>query len=122
MVEKMVKFGILFDFYGKLLTNRQYTAMKLYYIYDYSLGEISEELKISRQAVYDLIKRSEQKLYELEERLKLVEKFNRNRKEIEKIGIVVDEIELEANNINNHKISEKTKDLKECIRKIMVNS
>lgn len=122
MVEKIVEIGILFDFYGKLLTDRQYLAMELYYIYDYSLAEIGEELNISRQAVYDLIKRSEQKLYELEDTLNLVGKFNLNKKEIEKISIVVEEIENEAKSVENRKIIERTKDLRELIRKIIENS
>ncbi|NMB08197.1 MAG: DNA-binding protein [Tissierellia bacterium] len=122
MVEKIVEIGILFDFYGKLLTDRQYLAMELYYIYDYSLAEIGEELNISRQAVYDLIKRSEQKLYELEDTLNLVGKFNLNKKEIEKIAIVVEEIENEAKSVENRKIIERTKDLRELIRKIIENS
>lgn len=122
MVEKVVEIGIMFDFYGKLLTERQYTAMELYYLYDYSLAEIGEELKISRQAVYDLIKRSEEKLYELENVLNLVEKFNSNRKAIEKIAKLVEEIEKETESINNHKIGKKIEGLRICIREIMMNS
>jgi hypothetical protein len=122
MIEKIVEIGILFDFYGKLLTDRQYLAMELYYIYDYSLAEIGEELNISRQAVYDMVKRSEQKLYELEDTLNLLKKFNLNKKGIEEIAVVVEEIENEAKNIENRKIIEKTKDLKNLINKIIENS
>lgn len=122
MVEKVVEIGIMFDFYGKLLTERQYIAMELYYLYDYSLAEIGEELEISRQAVYDLIKRSEEKLYELENVLRLVEKFNLNRKEIEKIARLVEDIEKEAAGIENHKIGKKIEGLRICLGEIMMNS
>ena len=122
MIEKIVEVGNLFNFYGRLLTDRQYIVMELYYIYDYSLAEIGEELDISRQAVYDTIKRSEQKLYEFEETLNLLEKFNLNKKEIEKLGLVVKEIETEAKNIENFIIVEKTQELRELIVKIIKNS
>ena len=122
MVEKLVKIGILFDFYGKLLTDRQYMAVELYYIYDLSLAEIGEELGISRQGVYDVLKRSEQKLYEFEKNLGLVEKFKSNRKEIEKIAIIVGEIEDISKDIGNQNILEKTKDLKKIVGRIIDNT
>ncbi len=96
--------------------------MELYYIYDYSLAEIGEELDISRQAVYDTIKRSEQKLYEFENTLNLLEKFNLNKRDIEKLALVVKEIENEAENTENPIIIEKTQELRELILKIIENS
>ncbi|NMA87284.1 MAG: DNA-binding protein [Tissierellia bacterium] len=122
MIEKIVEVGNLFNFYGRLLTDRQYIVMELYYIYDYSLAEIGEELDISRQAVYDTIKRSEQKLYEFENTLNLLEKFNLNKRDIEKLALVVKEIENEAENTENPIIIEKTQELRELIFKIIENS
>lgn len=119
MVEKLVEIGILFDFYGKLLTDRQYSVVELYYIYDFSLAEIGEELNISRQAVYDTLKRSEQKLYEYEDILGLIEKFNSNREEIKAVAVLVDEIEGEAEKIGSLKISEKIWELKNLIMRIV---
>lgn len=119
MVEKLVEIGILFDFYGKLLTDRQYSVVELYYIYDFSLAEIGEELNISRQAVYDTLKRSEHKLYEYEDSLGLIEKFNLNKEEIKEIAILVEEIEEESRKNGNLKILEKTKELKNLIGKII---
>lgn len=122
MIEKLVEIGILFDFYGKLLNDRQYLTVELYYIYDLSLAEIGEQLDISRQAVYDMLKRSEQKLYEYEDVLGLVEKFNSNREEIKDVAILVEEIEDESKKIGNLKILEKTEELKNLINKIIDNS
>lgn len=122
MIEKLVEIGILFDFYGKLLNDRQYLTVELYYIYDLSLAEIGEQLDISRQAVYDMLKRSEQKLYEYEDVLGLVEKFNSNREEIKDVAILVEEIENESKKIGNLKILEKTEELKSLIGKIIDNS
>jgi predicted DNA-binding protein YlxM (UPF0122 family) len=51
--------------------------MSLYYLDDYSLGEIAEEYDVSRQAVYDNIKRTEAMLEEYEEKLLLLQKFQK---------------------------------------------
>ena len=50
--------NLLVEFYGSLLTDKQLEYMELYYGDDYSLGEIAEEFDVSRQAVYDNIRRS----------------------------------------------------------------
>lgn len=92
-MEKLVEVGILFDFYGKLLSNKQYQAIELYYIHDLSLSEIGEELSITRQGVFDTLKRSEQKLYHYEETLGLVEKFNLSHDTIRKIIVVARELQ-----------------------------
>ncbi|WP_240544525.1 putative DNA-binding protein [Exiguobacterium algae] len=65
----------LIDFYQALLTPKQRNYMSLYYLDDYSLGEIAEEFEVSRQAVYDNIKRTETMLEQYEEKLGLFEKF-----------------------------------------------
>lgn len=122
MVEKLVEVGILFDFYGKLLSERQFTAIELYYVHDLSLAEIGEELGISRQSVYDTLKRAEENLYEYEKTLGLVKKFDFSREEIDKLYGIIDEIEIEAGNINNYMILKKIKDLKEIVRRIINNS
>ena len=49
--------SLLFDFYGPLLTERQQNVFDLYFNDDLSLGEIAEELLVSRQAVYDTLRR-----------------------------------------------------------------
>ena len=58
-IEKMVEIGLLFEQYKELLTDKQREIVSLYYEEDYSLGEISENLNVSRQGVYDALKRSE---------------------------------------------------------------
>lgn len=63
---------LLFDFYGELLTPRQQKLIRAYYLEDLSLAEIAGEEGVSRQAVHDLIKRSEAALYEYEDRLGFV--------------------------------------------------
>jgi len=75
MLEKTTKMNMLYDFYQTLLTDKQREYMELYYYEDYSLGEIATETNVSRQAIYDNIKRTEQILMNYEEKLQLYEKF-----------------------------------------------
>lgn len=93
MFDKMLQISLLYDFYGQLLTEKQQEVVQLYYNNDYSLGEISEQLNVSRQAVYDTIKRTEKVLFEYEEKLGLVEKFINTQKDIERILEIVEKIE-----------------------------
>ncbi|MEI3606668.1 putative DNA-binding protein [Pseudogracilibacillus sp. SE30717A] len=79
MLEKTTRINMLYDFYHLLLTDKQKTYMELYYREDYSLGEIASDSNVSRQAVYDNIKRTEQLLNSYEETLKLYEKFLRRQ-------------------------------------------
>ncbi|MBQ7255366.1 MAG: YlxM family DNA-binding protein [Oscillospiraceae bacterium] len=58
---------LLFDFYGDLLTDKQKTYFDLYYNQDLSLAEIAENEGVSRQGVYDALKRTERTLRELED-------------------------------------------------------
>ena len=76
-MEKNVKVSMLMEFYGKLLTEKQYTFLDDYYNNDLSLSEIAENYYITRQAVRDNIKKGECKLFELEEKLKMMENMKK---------------------------------------------
>lgn len=75
VLEKTNRVNLLFDFYELLLTEKQQTFLKCYFQDDFSLGEIAAEFNISRQAVYEHIKRAEQMLEMYEEKLGLLRKF-----------------------------------------------
>jgi predicted DNA-binding protein YlxM (UPF0122 family) len=62
----------LFDIYGRLLTDRQQRLLRLYFHDDLSLSEIAERFAVTRQAVYDALRRSTQELERLEDVLRLV--------------------------------------------------
>ncbi len=59
---------LLFDYYGELLTQRQKQCFDMRYNQDLSLGEIAEELQVSRQGVYDNLSRAEAILANMEEK------------------------------------------------------
>ncbi|WP_391208610.1 putative DNA-binding protein [Psychrobacillus sp. L4] len=88
MIEKTTRMNFLFDFYQALLTDKQRSYMQLYYLDDLSLGEIAEEYDISRQAVYDNIRRTEAMLEEYEEKLSLFSKFQNRQETIEQLLLV----------------------------------
>lgn len=72
---------ILYDFYGELLNDKQREYFEDYYFNNLSLGEISENVGVSRNAIHKNIKGSEEKLYFYEEKLGLYQK----RKFMEKL-------------------------------------
>ena len=84
-MEKIVEQGILYDFYGELLTRHQQSVYEDLVVHDMSLGEIAEEHGITRQAVFDLIRRCDRLLQGYEERRKLVSKFRRTREYVSEI-------------------------------------
>ncbi len=67
----------LVDAYGRLLTAHQQRLLRLYYLDDLSLGEIAERLRVTRQAVYDGLRRSLRELERVEESLGLVQVYHR---------------------------------------------
>ena len=84
-MEKNVKVSMLCEIYGKLLTKKQYEILNDYYNNDLSLSEIAENNNITRQAVRDIIKKGENKLFELEEKLGFMEKTMVQEKTLQEI-------------------------------------
>lgn len=122
MVEKLVEIGILFDFYGKLLTEKQYGVVELFYIEDFSLSEIGEELNITRQGVYDTLKRAEEKLYQYESTLGLASKFRENHHNIKRILELTEEIKSSVENEDYKEIIDSTDLIKYIGLEILENS
>ena len=106
MFEKDYRISYLLDFYGNILTDKQKDAIDLYYNEDLSLAEIAEHVGITRQGVRDAIKRGEETLTEMEDKLKFAEKFDGHRKTFEDIGEYANAIRMSKNNVSYHKIIE----------------
>ncbi|PYI54221.1 putative DNA-binding protein [Paenibacillus flagellatus] len=107
MLGKTNRVNMLFDFYGSLLTDKQRTFLGFYFHDDYSLGEIAAEFDISRQAVYEHIKRAEQTLEDYETKLQLVAKHEQRK-------AVADRVEA----IFAGDVAARQDELKELVRKL----
>lgn len=90
---KELKFVLLLDCYGELLTERQRSITELYYCEDLSLAEISEPLGITRQSVRNFIKRTEQLLLHYEEKLGFAEKLGKMRGCFENLSATAREVD-----------------------------
>ncbi|KLU61064.1 putative DNA-binding protein [Peptococcaceae bacterium CEB3] len=84
-MEKFAKMVLLADFYGPLLTEKQRAIWDLYYEQDLSLAEIAESGHTTRQAVHDLIKRTEKILADYEAKLGLVARFLAEREKVAEV-------------------------------------
>ena len=104
VLEKKLRFHQLYDIYGSLLTEKQKTAFEYYYLDDYSLSEIAEILKVSRNAVYEQINIATVYLDEYEEKLnilknrekrqKLIEKYKKTPNQDETLRTLIKELEM----------------------------
>ncbi|CAH0418154.1 putative DNA-binding protein [Periweissella ghanensis] len=90
-IEKNNRVNLLFEFYQPLLTVKQNEYMDLYYGDDYSLGEIAEEFAVSRQAVYDNLKRTEKLLESYENKLHMLADFEQRTRVLQTLNQYVDE-------------------------------
>ena len=84
-MNKKVEISMLCDIYGKLLTEKQFEFINDYYNNDLSLSEIAENNEITRQAVRDIIKKGERKLFEYEEKLLFMKKTISQEQKIQTI-------------------------------------
>jgi len=119
-IEKMVEIGLLFEQYKELLTDKQREMVSLYYEEDYSLGEISENLGVSRQGVYDTLKRSEKILREYESKLHLVSKAKDQEKFLKSIGEKI--IDIKENLLHNRDCADlipKLENIEEICRELL---
>ena len=85
MQVKELKTSLLIEIYRAMLTDKQYSVMDMYFNLDYSLTEIAENEGISRQGVLDIIKRSEQKLIEYEQKLGMMKKYEATENALKRI-------------------------------------
>ena len=93
-LEKLEYKGMLYDFYGELLTQHQKKVYEDAVFNDLSLSEIADKQGISRQGVHDLIKRCDRILNDYENKLHLVEKFSKIKCNIQQINRLTDDEQI----------------------------
>ena len=104
-MEKNIEISILSQIYKNTLTEKQFEILDEYYNNDFSLSEIAENYNITRQAVRDNIKNGESKLYDLENKLGIMKKNEKQQKIIEDIITKLDNLEIkDKEKINSIKI------------------
>jgi len=101
-----IRFGSLYEMYGALLTEKQQQCLELYFCEDYSLAEVAEEMKVSRQAIHDLLKRVEQTLERYESMLGFLQRAEKTRALTEEADTILREaISNTANDLSNEENS-----------------
>lgn len=94
-MEKKVEISMLLELYGKLLTKKQFEILDDYFNNDITLSEIAENQGITRQAVRDVIKKGERKLFEYEEKLLFMKKAQNQEQKIQKVLSELTKIETD---------------------------
>lgn len=112
-MEKHVEISMLCQIYGKILTEKQYEFINDYYNNDLSLSEIAENSNITRQAVRDVIKKGENKLFELEEKLSFMKRMLNQEKQIQ---LILEQL----NKIQETSSDKKAQKILETIRKELI--
>lgn len=123
MMDKNTNYILLFDCYQALLTDKQREMMDLYYNQDFTLVEIAEEMNISRQGVYDHLKRTVHLLQQYEEKIGLLETFQRQNKVIQRMKKNIASLENQLMGIPNTEDSLKQlKQLKDSLEQLYLIS
>jgi predicted DNA-binding protein YlxM (UPF0122 family) len=92
LLDKTIRINMLFDFYQALLTDKQQTFLRCYYHDNFSLGEIATEFEISRQAVFEHIKRAEHMLEEYEQKLGLLIRHTQHSELMDRLRSEIDQV------------------------------
>ena len=93
-MEKFVRQSLLYDFYGELLTDTQKSIYEDVVMNDLSYSELAREYGISRQGVFDMMKRCDKKLEDYEKKLHLVERFVSIKEEVQRIQRLTTEFQV----------------------------
>lgn len=110
---------VLLDYYKTMLTDKQAEVIDLYYNQDLSLAEISEWMQVTRQGVRDHIKRAEEALLHLEEKLHLAEKAEFQQQRFDRMHSVLDELSnLNRVQIHHPQITRNIKELEQLLEEL----
>ena len=99
-MEKIVEIAVLFDYYGKLLSDKQYNVIDQHCNEDLSLKEIAELNGISKQGISDILSRAEKKLRFYEDELKLISKFDKINSSLKEINLLIEKSKIEDSSLH----------------------
>ncbi len=108
-MNEILEQALLYDFYGELLTEHQKRIYEEFVIEDLSLSEIAEDEGISRQGVHDLIKRCNKALIGYEDKLHLVDKFLKIKRNLETMNTLLESEESDA--LERHELITKIRNI-----------
>ncbi len=114
MLEKFLRITLLYDFYGALLTEKQRQCIEMHYLSDLSLAEIAEYFHVSRQAIYDILRRAVDILENYEFKLCLVERFENNRKILQQVSDLLESYSR-SESTNSNELHEARNKLKQLL-------
>ena len=100
-MEKIVEIAVLFDYYGKLLSEKQYNVVDQHCNEDLSLKEIAELNGISKQGISDILSRAEKKLRFYEGELKVISKFDKINSSLKEINLLIENSKIEDSSLLN---------------------
>lgn len=106
-MDEILEHTLLYDFYGELLTKHQQKIYEDVVFNDLSYSEVAKDQGVSRQSIYDLIKRINRILDDYESKLHLVEHYMKARK----LGFMIHELTQEYKNSRNEALILKISDL-----------
>lgn len=86
---RTMRMNYLYDFYHSLLTEKQRGYVELYYLEDYSFSEIAETLNVTRQAVYDNLKRTKDLLEDYETNLGMYSNFIKRQELYDELKVLL---------------------------------
>ncbi len=116
-LKEKLDLSVLYDFYGELLKGHNKQIFEDYILNDLSLGEIAEEQAISRQGVYDIIKRCTRQLKNCEDKLFLIKKFESTKMKINRIRELTEQLKVSVQTGSyQEELSKDTAGLDEIIR------
>ena len=106
---KNLKVSYLLDFYGNLFADKQREILEMYYQEDMSLSEIASSVGITRQGVYDNIKRGEKEILSMESKLMLMDRFLEISDSLDRLEECLKEKNIDDENILSHLSSIRSK-------------
>lgn len=117
-MDELVRMSLLYDFYGVLLKEHKRHIFEDYVLNDYSLGEIAKAENMTRQGVYDMVKRCAGELKGYEEKLQLIRKFDRIKEKTDFIQNSVKELLSRDGDLTENE-AERLKDMEKAAGDIL---